>query len=265
MNLRVLDLVDIIVVAVAIYYVLVWLRGTRAIALIRGLAIVLLIYLGAKLLGLYTTSWILEKMGPLILVIIIIVFQPELRRTLEHIGRENIFIRLGMAAGGRGSLIVGHIIKAIEQLSEQKIGALIAIERSTGLSEFLESGVKLDAEISSELLVSIFMANNPLHDGAVIIQGERIASAGSLLPLSDTRLLDRRLGTRHRAAVGMSEQTDALVFIVSEKTGIISVAENGYISRNISKEMLEEKLFGLYKAAPTGKEWFGLKRAEKKA
>jgi len=265
MNFRLLDLIDIIVVATAIYYLLVWLRGTRAIALIRGLAMILLLYLAGKVFGLYTTIWILERLGPLILVIIIIVFQPELRRTLEHIGSERLFIRLGIGGGGRGALIVGHIIKAIEQLSESKIGALIVFERSTGLSEFLESGVGLDAEISSELLISIFSPKNPLHDGAVIIQGERIASAGCLLPLSDTRLLDRRLGTRHRAAVGMSEQTDALVFVISEKTGIISIAENGYLSRNISKEMLEEKLFDLYKARPTRNEWFGLRKAAKKA
>jgi len=248
MNFRLLDLIDIIVVATAIYYLLAWLKGSRAVALIRGLAVILLLYLAAKVFGLYTTSWLLEKLGPLILVIIIIVFQPELRRTLEHIGRGRMFIRLGMAGGGRGALIVGHVIKAIEQLSESKIGALVVFERSTGLSEFLESGVTLDAEISSELLVSIFSPKNPLHDGAVIIEGERIAAAGCLLPLSDTKLLDRRLGTRHRAAVGMSEQTDALVFVVSEKTGIISIAENGYLSRHISKEMLEEKLFDLYRA-----------------
>ena len=265
MNFRLLDLIDIIVVATAIYYLLVWLRGTRAIALIRGLAMVLLLYLAGKVFGLYTTSWILERLGPLILVIIIIVFQPEPRRTLEHIGRERIFRRLGIGGGGRGALIVGHIIKAIEQLSEVKIGALIVFEKSTGLSEFLESGVGLDAEISSELLISIFSPKNPLHDGAVIMQGERIAAAGCLLPLSDTKLLDRRLGTRHRAAVGMSEQTDALVFVISEKTGIISIAENGYLSRNISKEMLEEKLFDLYKARPTMNEWFGFRKAAKKA
>jgi diadenylate cyclase len=265
MNFRLLDLIDIIVVATAIYYLLVWLRGTRAFALMRGLAVVLLLYLAGKVFGLYTTTWLLERLGPLILFIIIIIFQPELRRTLEHIGRERVFLRLGMTGGGRGAMIVGNIVKAIEQLSESKIGALIAIERSTGLSEFLESGVRLDADISSELLVSIFFPKNPIHDGAVIIQGERIASAGCLFPLSDTKLLDRRLGTRHRAAVGMSEQTDALVFVVSEKTGIISMAENGYLSRNISKEMLEEKLFDLYKACPPRKERAGLRKAAKKA
>jgi diadenylate cyclase len=262
MNIRPLDLIDFIVVAVTIYYLLVWLRGTRAVALIRGLAVILLLYVAAKIFGLHTISWVLERLGPLILVIIIIVFQPELRRTLEHIGRERIFVGLGIA-GGRGAIVVGHIIKAIEQLSEGMIGGLIAIERSTGLSEFLDSGVKLDAEITSELLVSIFSPKNPLHDGAVIIQGERIAAAGCLLPLSDTRLLDRRLGTRHRAAVGMSEQTDALVFVISEKTGIISIAENGYLSRHASREMLEEKLFGLYKAKPAT-EWFGLRKGRKK-
>jgi diadenylate cyclase len=265
MKFTLIDLIDIIVVATAIYYIFIWLRGTRAFALMRGLAVVLILYLLGKVLGLSTTIWLFDRLGPLILVIIIIIFQPELRRTLEHIGRERVFVKLGMTGGGRCAMVVGNIIKAIEQLSEAKIGALIAIERSTGLSEFLESGVKLDAEISSELLVSIFFPKNPIHDGAVIIQGERIASAGCLFPLSDTKLLDRRLGTRHRAAVGMSEQTDALVFVVSEKTGIISMAENGYLSRNISKEMLEEKLFDLYKACSSEKHRVVTRKAAKKA
>ena len=263
LELRWVDLLDIAVVTAAIYYLLVWLQGTRALALIRGLAVVVMLYLAGKVLGLNTINWILEKLGTIILIVIVIVFQPELRRALERLGRERILVRLGIVDTGRGSWFVRHIIRAVEQLSEIKCGALIVLEKNTGLSEFLESGVKLDAIVSSELLISIFSPKNPLHDGAAIIQGDRITAAGCLLPLSDTKLLDRRLGTRHRAAVGMSEQTDALVMVVSEKTGIISIAENGYLSRHISKEMLEEKLFELYRVKPSTKDWFKLMRKAK--
>lgn len=261
---KLVDLIDIAVVSAVLYYILVWLQGTRALALIRGLLAIIVLYVIGKMFGLQTINWLLEKLGTIILVVIIILFQPELRRALERIGRERILVRLGIVDTGRGSWFVRHIIRAVEQLSETKTGALIVLERNTGLSEFLEGGVRLDAIVSSELLVSIFSPKNILHDGAVIIQGDRVAAAGCLLPLSDTRLLDRRLGTRHRAAVGMSEQTDALVIVVSEKTGIISIAENGLLSRHVSKEMFEEKLFEQYRVKPTGFEWFGKKKEKAK-
>jgi diadenylate cyclase len=258
-----IDIIDIAIVSAVIYYLLVWLQGTRALALIRGLLVVILLYFAGKFLGLTTINWILEKLGPMIIVVIVIVFQPELRRALERLGRERILVRLGIVDAGSGSWFVRHIIRAVNQLSEQQIGAIIVLERNTGLSDIMESGVRLDAIISSDLLVSIFSPKNPLHDGAVIIQGDRIAAASCLLPLSETKLLDRRLGTRHRAAVGMSEQTDALVIVVSEKTGIVSIAQNGLLSRNFTKDMLEEKLFELYRVAPARKRWFSFNKAAK--
>jgi diadenylate cyclase len=178
---------------------------------------------------------------------LVILFQPELRRTLERFGRGRLLGTLGFAPAPHGSFYVRNIVRAVEQLSENKIGALIVLEKVTGLTEYLESGVKVDAALSAELLVTIFNPKSPLHDGAVIIQGERVLAASSLLPLSESRLLDKRLGTRHRAAVGISELSDALVIVVSEKSGIISLAENGFLTRYLTKDQLEEKLFSLYR------------------
>ena len=248
--LRWVDIFDIIIVAAFLYYILMWLQGTRAIQLLRGLLVLLIIYLFGRILDLHTVNWLFDKFVTVILIVLIIVFQPELRRALERIGRGRIFIRLGLAPQSRGSWFVRHIIKAVESLSLNKTGGLIVLERNTGLSEYLESGMKLDAIISTEMILSIFNMKGPLHDGAIIIQGDRIAGAGCLLPLSESRLLDKRLGTRHRAAVGISEVSDSLVIIVSEPTGIISIAENGYLTRSVTKEMLEENLFGLYKVQP---------------
>ena len=249
-EIRWVDLLDVAIVTVIIYYILLWLQGTRAVQLLRGLLVILLIYLLGRVMGLYTINWLFDKFIAVIIVMLIIVFQPELRRALERLGRGRILVRLGLAPGTRGSWFVRHIIRAVEHLSENKTGALIVLERNTGLSDFLESGTVLDSTITTEQLVSIFSPKSPLHDGAVIIQGERIAGARCLLPLSESRLLDKRLGTRHKAAVGITEQTDAFVMVVSERSGIISVAENGYLTRGVSKEMLEEKLFSLYKFEP---------------
>jgi len=247
MHLRwVLDAIDITVVAVFLYYILYWLRGTQAVNLLRGLILLAVIYISAKFLGLYTINWMFEKFAAVILVILIIVFQPELRRTLVQLGRGGFLSRLGLTPPA-SSWFIRALVRAVSQLTEDKIGAILVLTRTAGLGEYIESGTRIDAALTSELLVSIFEPRSLLHDGAVIIEGDRILAAGCLLPLSESKLLDKRLGTRHRAAVGLSELTDALVIVVSESTGTISLAENGYLTRFVTREMLEEKLFSFYR------------------
>jgi diadenylate cyclase len=248
---RWIDIVDITLVAIIVYCILLWLQGTRAFTLIRGFLLILLVYVIGRFFGLYTINWLFDRFAAIIVIMLVILFQPELRRMLERFGRGRFLGALGIAAVHRGSYYVRHIVRAVEQLAEEKTGALIIIERVTGMTEYLESGIRLDSLISAELILSIFSPKSPLHDGAVIIQGERVLAASCLLPISESRLLDKRLGTRHRAAVGISEVSDALAIVVSEKTGIISFAENGYLTRYLTKDLLEEKLFSLYKVEKT--------------
>jgi diadenylate cyclase len=262
---RLIDVIDILIVAFLFYHILLWFKGTVGMQLLRGMLIVLGMYILAKQFNFYTVNWLLERFVTVLLVVVVVVFQPELRRGLERIGERRFWIRLNfLQHEGRGGQVVKNLIDAIESLAQAKIGALIVIEREIGLSEYLDSGIKVDSPISSELIISIFTPRTPLHDGAVIIQGGRIAGAACLLPLSESRLLDKRLGTRHRAAVGMSEQSDALLIVVSERTGIVSVAENGYLVRFMTKELLEEKLFEIYRIKKTGVAfpWFKGKRAQ---
>jgi len=242
-----IDIIDVVIVAFLLYQVFVWLKGTAGMQLLRGLLIIFVIYIASQQLGLRTLNWLMERFVTVLLIVIVIVFQPELRRALERLGRGRFLSRLGIEFVPKSSAIVRQIIDAVEKCSLEKIGGLIVLERSTGLNEFIESGVKIDAPVSEELLITILTKGTPLHDGAIIIQGDRILAAGCLLPLSQSQSIDRRLGTRHRAAVGMSEQSDALVIAVSEQTGAISVSENGELNRFLTKEQLEERLFDIYK------------------
>jgi diadenylate cyclase len=233
------DIVDILATSVLIYYFLLLIRGTRAVQMITGI-IVLLALLGlANLFHLLLLSSILNLVLIGAAVSLPIVFQPELRRALEQIGRGGFF-RLNegeQSALGRGDdKVMATLAKAAFLLSRNKYGALIVIEQQTGLKEFVESGTTLNAALSAELLLSLFVPRSPLHDGAVIVREGVIEAAGCFLPLAEQSLTERRLGTRHRAALGISEQTDAVVVVVSEESGSISVAREGKLSRAIEDE-----------------------------
>ena len=244
-----IDILDICIVTVILYQVLIWFKGTRAIQLLKGLFFLLLLFLISHYLSLSTINWLLSKLATVILLLIIIVFQPELRQALERIGRGRFFASASFSEQIKGMTIFKHIIRSVETLSKNKYGALIVLEKTTGLADFVESGIQMDSLVSQELLTSIFFPHNPTHDGAVIIQGSRILAAGCLLPLTESKLIDTRLGTRHRAALGLTEKTDAIVIAVSEETGIISLAENGNLTRYLNRETLESKLFNIYQTS----------------
>ncbi len=241
-----IDVLDILIVSYLLYQILTWFKGTRALQLLRGLIFIFGLYIVGELLQLTTIVWLLQKMATIIVISLIVVFQPELRRALEHLGRGKLMNRLFFPRQEEGWTIIQQIVNAIEELSRTKTGAIIAIERNTGLNEFMEAGALVDAKVHADLMISIFQKKSPLHDGAMIVQGERIAAASCFLPLSETVLPDKRLGTRHQAALGLSEMTDALIIIVSEQTGTISTAENGALNRFLTIEVLEEKLMTLY-------------------
>jgi len=250
--IRWLDAIDVLLVAFIIYQILLWFKGTKAMQLTKGVLLLLALYLMSGWMGLVTVNWLLQELATILLLALIIVFQPELRRLLERIGRGGPLVRR-LAMGSYQEIgVIRILLKAIDQMAAEKTGAILVIVRNTGLSEYIESGTAVDAKISEELLLSIFTKNTPLHDGAVIIEGSRIVAAGCLLPLTESRLIDTRLGTRHRAAIGLTEQTDAIVIVISEEAGIISVAENGILTRYLSKSDLEKKLLAVYQLEAKG-------------
>lgn len=236
-QLRWQDAVDIILVAVILYQVFLFLRGTQAIQVLAGMFLLFMVYLAARRLDLFTLEWILDGIVKSFLLIVIILFQADIRRVLSRVGRKAF-----SPSEVSEPLIMEEISDAVETLSGQRIGGLIALERRVGLSDYLEGAVKLDALVTKDLLVSLFWPHNPTHDGAAIIQGDRIVAAGCLLPLSTNPNLDPDLGTRHRAAVGLTENSDALVLVVSETSGQISLAQGGRLLRNLSRLQLRQAL-----------------------
>lgn len=243
-EIRIKDIIDILIVSYVIYQLILLVRGTRAIQLLKGIVVVVLAWALSIWFNLNTLQWMMNQMFTFGVLAVIIIFQPELRRALEQLGRGKLF--RGSSSSDEEHDVtsrISHILKAVNHLSKRKIGALIVFERETGLNDYLESGIPLEAQITSELLINIFIPNTPLHDGAVIIRKHQIMAAGCYLPLSENPFISKELGTRHRAAIGMSEVCDAICVVVSEETGQVSLAINGQIVRDIKEESLVSKLF----------------------
>jgi diadenylate cyclase len=236
-NLRWQDGVDIILVAIIIYQVVLVLRGTQAIQVLAGLFLLFLAYLVARQLEFFTLEWLLDIIVKSFVLIVIILFQADIRRVLSRMGKKAL-----APAGMHTPVTAEEICDAADTLASRHMGALVIIERYIGLSDFVESAIRLDAIVSKELLVSIFWPHNPTHDGAVIIQGDRAVAAGCLMPLSRNPNLDPTLGTRHRAAVGITEQSDALALVVSETSGQISLAQGGKLRRDLTRLQLRQAL-----------------------
>ncbi len=237
------DLIDILIVSYVIYKLLVLIRGTRAVQLLKGIFVLVIAWAVSTWFNLYTLEWLMNQMFTFGVLALVIIFQPELRRALEQIGRGKLFGTRSANEMDETGRVIGELIKAVNYMSRRKIGALIVFERTTGLNEYIESGIAMHSRISSELLINIFIPNTPLHDGAVIVQGGNIAAAACYLPLSENPFISKELGTRHRAAIGISEVGDAISVIVSEETGDVSLAINGQIVRKINEESMISKLF----------------------
>ncbi|MDT3427679.1 diadenylate cyclase [Paenibacillus forsythiae] len=236
------DVIDILIVSYIIYKVLNMVRGTRAIQLLKGILVLIVIWAFSTLFDLYTLKWLMNQMFTFGVLAVFIIFQPELRRGLEQLGRGKFFGRTAESDEAVSKLI-GEVIKAVNYLARRRIGALIVFERATGLNEYKESGIQMNSIVSSELLINIFIPNTPLHDGALIMQSNQIAAAACYLPLSENPFISKELGTRHRAGIGITEVTDAVSVIVSEETGQISLAINGQVVRDIKEESLISKLY----------------------
>ncbi|MFC2341902.1 MAG: diadenylate cyclase CdaA [Selenomonas artemidis] len=233
-----LDVLDILIVAVILYRVYIMLEDTRAITLGKGILVLLGITVVASWFDLHVISWLLQKSVTLLFVALPIVFQPELRRALEHLGQGRFLGSGRLLDDEEAQSTIREIRSAVKILSTNKIGALLVIERNMGLNDISATGIQIDGLITSDFLINVFIPNTPLHDGAAVIRGKRLIAAGCLLPLTENRTLSTELGTRHRAAIGLSEQCDALIVVVSEETGTISIAENGRIHRHLDEDQL---------------------------
>ena len=235
-TIGILDIIDIVVVAYFLYRVYLMLKNTRAATLVKGLLVLVGFMIICRAVNLHVISWLLEKSMTVIMVALPVVFQPELRRALEQIGRGKLFRKGSELDEQELNAMLDDVANATKAMSASKVGALMVFERATGLVERIETGVPIDGVVSSGLIQNIFVKDTPLHDGAVIIRGNRIVAACCLLPLTENRNLSQELGTRHRAALGMSEQSDAMVLVVSEETGAISIARNGELMRYLTVE-----------------------------
>ena len=253
-------IVEILILTVMIYELLIWVKNTRAWTLLKGIVVVTAFALISYFFHLTTLTWLMSKTAGVLVTVVVIVFQPELRRALEQLGRKNIIFSIFgtsavIAEEDRRSRdkINSEIVKAVFEMSKVKTGALIVMEKKVILNEYERTGIPIDALISSQLLMNIFEHNTPLHDGAVFIRNQRVVAATCYLPLSDNMELSKELGTRHRAGVGISEVSDSLTIIVSEETGAVSIAESGKLTRSVSPDDLKAKLAEITQSVDDGK------------
>lgn len=247
MTIGPLDVLDILLVPIIFYKMYEMLEDTRAITIVKGLIVLMVLTMAANLMELHAIYWMLQKFVTLLFVALPIVFQPELRRALEHLGQGRFFGKSVFLNDEEARSLVKELESAVFRLSKQKIGALIVLEREMGLNDICASGIQIDGLVTADFLMNVFIPNTPLHDGAIVIRGKRLIAAGCLLPLTDNHSLSSELGTRHRAAIGLSEQCDALVVVVSEETGIVSVCEEGRIVRSLDPEQLCSYLRPIFK------------------
>ena len=267
-RLGIIDIIDILIVAVILYELLLLTRHTRGSALLKGLFLLLVIMLASNILGLTSLNWLLLSVLQNGAIVLVILFQPELRKALERMGRSRLITK-----GNRRNedddreTVISEIVQTTVDLSRRRIGALIVFEQNTGLQDVIDTGTRIDAEISAPLLENIFEPNTPLHDGAVVIRGERVEAAACILPLTEASGVSRELGTRHRAGIGLSENSDATVLIVSEETGTMSVAKAGVLERPLSERDLHGILSEIYapEAPLVVSIWNHLKRERKEA
>jgi len=267
------DIIEIIILAFLIYHVIIWIKNTRGWTLVKGIVVILLFWFIAVILNLNVVKWIISKTINVGIIAILIVFQPELRKALEQLGQKNIVRSILIFDDVKdknerfSDETINEIIRATFELARNKTGALIVIEEDISLLEFEHTGITIDSVISSELLINIFERNTPLHDGAVILRGNRIAAATCYLPLSDNMQLSKELGTRHRAGIGISEVSDCLTIIVSEQTGKVSIAREGKLIRNVDGDYLRAKLVEAQKKVTDTKRlkfWRGKRENERK-
>ena len=268
------DIVEIVIISVIMYQIMLWVKSTRAWMLFKGICVLLLFTLIASIFNMNTILWIASKTINVGIIAVIIVFQPELRKALEQLGRKSFLTSLFSFDTGKGveerfsDRTINELVKAVYEMAREKTGALIVIEQDIKLTEYERTGIELDSVVSAQLLMNIFEHNTPLHDGAIIMRGNRIVAATCYLPLSDNMMLSKELGTRHRAGVGISEVTDSLTIIISEETGKVSIAIGGELLRNIDAESLRSKLIYIQNKTIDVKRfrlWKGRMRNESKA
>jgi diadenylate cyclase len=241
------DVIDILIVAFLFYRLFAMIKGTRAAQMFVGLIFIVIASIVAQWFRLAALNWIIGSLKTVWVILFVILFQPELRALLTHVG-QNRLLRALIRVGDGG--VLKEILAAVEDMSKERRGALIVVERDMGLRDYIETGTKLDAAVTKELLETVFTPHSPLHDGAVVIRGDQIAAAGCILPLSETPGLSPILGTRHRAALGLAEETDACVFVVSEETGAISIAHKGELKWNLDEGQLRSELAAIFNPRP---------------